>query len=402
MFGRKHTKVEIRIPRLSGSADGPRFSANLVAAAAVKADRLLSPEGEGSDVERLNSAGAGKWVDADPVTMIAVKRALAWHHASEGLFEPAIGPVKALWDAAAASPGAPPEEREIASALELSRSSWLEPDYAGSRLSWKRGGCRLELGGIAEGVAVDLALETLASRGVEHASVRLGGAVASLGADTKTFPPTPWDKGILDPRGKALGQAARGGVPGSAPEWRAAAFCGYPAGEGGGNADGGGHAHGRGDGRGRVRSGERGQAGGRERDRGGPGEPGRCRCCGGCGRRFRLMDPVSGRPLPAGVSAAVYHPSSAADASAAAVVMSVLGPRGAERFLSEKGRGCFPEGVLALVFTPGPEGSLSTTSLSLDCGGKLSVSRTLAPPADRDTDRGSVSVPFFPLTALLS
>ncbi|MDR1038003.1 MAG: FAD:protein FMN transferase [Deltaproteobacteria bacterium] len=436
MFGRKDTKVEIRIPRLSGSADGPRFSANLVAAAAVKADRLLSPEGEGSDVERLNSAGAGNWTDADPVTMIAVKRALAWHRASGGIFEPAIGPVKALWDGVAADPGTPPDDLELAGALELSRSSWLGIDAAGSRLSWKREGCRLELGGIAEGVAVDIALEILASRGVEHASVRLGGTVACLGMNTKTFPPVPWDMGILDPLGKTLLPAGIPGSPDGDNGWRAAAFCGYRSeSERGRRAAGGnghGHSHGQDRGNGHARHAHgQGQGNGhahhslgqeqgnghahhaRGHDHhhhhatgvddihGGAGEPKRCRCCGSCGRRFRLIDPVSGRPLPSGLAAAVYHPSSAADASAAAVVMSVLGPAGSERFLSEKGRECFPDGVHAFVFTPGPESSLATASLFLDDRGRLFVTRTITPPQDRPAERERPgSVQLLPLAAL--
>ncbi|MDR1314695.1 MAG: FAD:protein FMN transferase [Deltaproteobacteria bacterium] len=386
MFGRSDTKVEIRIPKLSGSADPPRFSANLVAAAVVKADRLLSPEGEGSDVVRLNRAGEGSRVEADPVTVIAVKKALHWRNATRGAFEPALGPVKALWESAAAKPGVPPGEGEILSALELSRASHLAMDPDGCGLSWKREGCMLDLGGVSEGVAADLALEVLASRGVEHASVRLGGAVATMGVNTGAKPPARWDFGFRDPQGNAIAPPCPGGVREISGGWRAAAFCGYrqPPGPALGP---------RGfPGRGRLRDGE----GDRDAES-------RCRGCCGCGRRFRLLDPASGRPLPAGRAAAAFHPGSAADASAAAVAMGVLGPAGAERFLSEKGREFFPEGLLALVFAQGPEGALDTTSLLLDADGGLQVSRNLSPsPESPSGSDRSGAIPLLPLAALSS
>ncbi|MDR1040357.1 MAG: FAD:protein FMN transferase [Deltaproteobacteria bacterium] len=389
MFGRTDTKVEIRIPKLSGSSDPPRFSANLVASLVTKADRLLSPEGEGSDVARLNRAAAGEEIRADPLTLIAVKRALAWHGLSGGAFEPALGPVKALWDAVSASPGEPPDDGELAGALALSRSEHLEADPSASTLSWRRDGCRLDLGGIAEGLAADLALETLAARGVEHASVRIGGAVASMGANPGSCPPSPWEKGLSDPLGRPLMPSAPPTGPnGKAREWRTAAFCGYtlksvPA---QGNAGKGseGHAARNNPGGARVH------------------EHGSCRGCGCCGRRLTLLDPATGRPLPKGLSAAVFHPSSAADAAAAAVTVSVLGPYGAERFLRQKGAQAFPEGLCAMVFSPGPEGSLATATLMLGPGGTLRVTRSLSPVPERSESREIGGIPLLPLAALSS
>ncbi|MDR2612714.1 MAG: FAD:protein FMN transferase, partial [Deltaproteobacteria bacterium] len=241
MFGRKDTKVEIRIPRHPGCADPPRFSANLVAAAVTKADRLLSPDSEGGDVRRLNEAGASRWVAVDPLTVIAVKAALKWNLLSGGVFEPALGPLKALWKSCSAS-GEPPREADLRKASELSRSANLACDPAGSRLSWTLDGCSLDLGGLAEGLAADIGLETLLSRGVVNASVRIGGAVRHAGLDPKTG--APWDPGFADPLGSPL--VPRQGPPSlDSRPWRAAAFCGYSGVRrpgGGAGADVGGEA----------------------------------------------------------------------------------------------------------------------------------------------------------------
>jgi hypothetical protein len=115
------------------------------------------------------------------------------------------------------------------------------------------------------------------------------------------------------------------------------------------------------------------------------------------------MDPAAARPLTGGYAAAAFHPSSAADASAAAVILSVLGPFGSERFLLEKGRECFPEGLHAQVFSPGPSGGLAASSLTLDPGGRLHAARNY-PHSPRRSHRPAApgGIPLLPLSAFSS
>lgn len=181
------------IASLGGTTMGTNWSARLV----VPRQRDLHPLHAGiqaqldavvaqmstweadSDISRYNRAPAGSWC-ALPVQMRAVLAcAQAVAAASDGAFDPTVGPLVALWGFGAhAAPRALPDQQ----ALEATRvrCGW-------QRLQWQEacllqpGGLELDLSAIAKGFGVDEVVRWLRAQGIVAALVEVGGELHGYG-----------------------------------------------------------------------------------------------------------------------------------------------------------------------------------------------------------------------------
>lgn len=156
-----------------------------------------------SDLTRINAAlAAGRSVRAPDSIVHAVQRALPLVQASDGLFDPAIGGLIALWgfhrsEFPIREP--PPDDAAIAAWLAR-RPRLTELRLDGDRLGSDNPALQLDLNAIAEGLAQEEIAAILAAHGIGNALVVLGGDVLALGvADSR-----PWRVGIRDPRGGIL------------------------------------------------------------------------------------------------------------------------------------------------------------------------------------------------------
>lgn len=175
------TLVEVRVwgdGRVPGEA-----AVDSAVAAVASIDRLLSRGMvAGSDRSLIRSGEVRAMLDA----------ASDAHARTGGLFDPTIGAVTRLWDFVEGS--SPPAPDLIARALPrvgLPRflASEQDPDSAALYV--------LDLGGVAKGRAVDLAVEKLRSLGLKSAIVSAGGDMRLLGRrpDHK-----PWRIAVQHPR----------------------------------------------------------------------------------------------------------------------------------------------------------------------------------------------------------
>ncbi len=141
-----------------------------------------------SELSRLN-ASDGRAVRFSPVLFTVVEAALRAARATDGVFDPTLGPhLRALgydrtFDDLPEDGPAPlvPGPGGAWRAIELDRVAGTIRLPAGSAL---------DLGGIAKGMAVDAALDALVRRGVPAAIVEAGGdlAVAGLPPDAPAWP----------------------------------------------------------------------------------------------------------------------------------------------------------------------------------------------------------------------
>ena len=150
-----------------------------------------------SELTRLNGAFAqGTATPISPELAGLLVDAAAWERRSEGLFNPAIGGLVALWGFHADTFAArvPPEVQR----LQWVRAKPSLADIriaAGSARSANKA-VRVDLGGYAKGYALDRAVRILKSLGVRNALVNIGGNVMALG----TRGDRPWRIGIQHPR----------------------------------------------------------------------------------------------------------------------------------------------------------------------------------------------------------
>ncbi len=180
---------------LYGETMGTRWRVNAVAPARsdlhalhgeiqAELDRLvaqMSTWEAGSDICRFNRAPAGTWQVLPPAFFAVLRCALEIAAASDGAYDPTIGPLVGLWGFGANAAG-----QRVPHAHEI--------DDARARTGWRRialreqdacalqpGDAWLDLSAIAKGYAVDAVGARLRERGIEAALVEVGGELRGYG-----------------------------------------------------------------------------------------------------------------------------------------------------------------------------------------------------------------------------
>lgn len=154
---------------------------------------------EDSDVAKINAAaGSGELVPIGRDTMNLLQNALVLQKASGGMFDVTIAPLSLLWDVTGENPQVPsPEEISAARALVNSRDLLLDRETRSARLL--KAGEKIDLGGIAKGLAADKTREVMQQFKITNGYVSLGGTMVVQGG----YPSSGEDFvfGIRDPRG---------------------------------------------------------------------------------------------------------------------------------------------------------------------------------------------------------
>ncbi|QNR98235.1 FAD:protein FMN transferase [Stenotrophomonas sp. 169] len=187
--------------RLGGTTMGTTWSASLVvpgtrdlhalhAGIQSRLDRVvaqMSTWEAGSDVSRFNRAAADTWHRMSPQTRTVVDCACDIARASDGAFDPTIGPLVALWGFGAhAAPRGRPDDRALAATR--ARCGWQQVQWNDDALL-QPGGLELDLSAIAKGFGVDEVVRWLRTQGVEAALVEVGGELHGYGGKPDG---TPW------------------------------------------------------------------------------------------------------------------------------------------------------------------------------------------------------------------
>lgn len=152
-------------------------------AAVAKVHELMSIHAPDSELSRLNREGARRPVALHPWTAAALRRALFWAEASDGLFDPTIGAWMLELGFAPRHPGQPDPDPQ---------ACWRDVETAGAWARFRRP-CVLDLGGIAKGFAVDKAVEAMIAAGARRGLVNGGG-------DLRGFGELEWPVTLADPR----------------------------------------------------------------------------------------------------------------------------------------------------------------------------------------------------------
>lgn len=167
--------------RLVLVADDEPAAASAAADAFARLDELealMSDWRANSELNRVNDAAGGAPVAVGPDLLAALQAALRFAKATDGAFDPTVGPVVALWREAR-STGRLPEPSALARGKELVNYAQVELDRAASTTRLPRAGMRLDLGGIGKGIAVDAVMKLLEERGISRCLVDFGSSIAA-------------------------------------------------------------------------------------------------------------------------------------------------------------------------------------------------------------------------------
>ena len=153
-------------------------------------ERIFSRTLEGSDVYAINHAD-GMPVEVHGETAELLAAALRYSELSDGLFDPTIGSVSALWDF---KNGVVPDDAALNDALEHVDFRTVGLDERTVTLTDPL--AKLDLGGIAKGYIADDIVGFLRDNGCRSALVNLGGNTYALGTKPDG---SAWRVGLQDP-----------------------------------------------------------------------------------------------------------------------------------------------------------------------------------------------------------
>ncbi|WP_245586695.1 FAD:protein FMN transferase [Pleomorphomonas oryzae] len=189
-MSKMYTDAPVKLA-LSGPTMGARWSAvfygdplgwhddlRLALQAAVdQVDRQMSTYRRDSDLNRLNVAPVGAWVDLPAETIAVIEAALAIGEASGGAFDVGVGELVAAWGFGADAREGVPDGKSALHSVALKN---LELDAAGRRAR-KRTPLRLDLSGIAKGYGVDRLGEVMDRFGIAAWLVGIDGEMRARG-----------------------------------------------------------------------------------------------------------------------------------------------------------------------------------------------------------------------------
>jgi len=152
---------------------------------------------QGGIVSKINQAIAQQTpIDvADSVKQFILKSQTLTQQ-SQGLFDPGIGQLVALWGFHSETwQGPPPSQTQIQAWLKQ-RPSLLDISFEGNVLTSSNPNVQLDFGGNAKGLAIDMALASLQKSGIQNALVSIGGDMKAIGSKNGA----PWRVGIQNPQ----------------------------------------------------------------------------------------------------------------------------------------------------------------------------------------------------------
>lgn len=175
-FSELHMGVEVRIVLYAPDDPRARSAARAAFARIAELEDIMSDYRPESEVRRLERRPA-EWVPVSEELFHVLARGLQVAEATDGAFDPTVGPLVALWREARRR-GRLPHARALDSARALVGWRHVSLDSAGRRVRLATAGMRLDLGGIAKGDIAQRALEAMRLHGVTSALVEAGGDIA--------------------------------------------------------------------------------------------------------------------------------------------------------------------------------------------------------------------------------
>lgn len=183
-FREVHMGMEVRLV-VAGPGASDRARTERAARAAfdrvAELEAVLSDWRPTSELRRLSRQPAGAWVSVSPALCAVLALALDVARATDGQFDPTIGPLTVLWREVQRT-GKPAPDSVWAAARARVGYRFVELDTMTHRVRLLRDSMRLDLGAIAKGWILDAALADVRRVGVSAALIEAGGDIALFGA----------------------------------------------------------------------------------------------------------------------------------------------------------------------------------------------------------------------------
>ena len=169
-----HMGMPVRIVMHAATDSIARIAARAAFKRIAELDSDLSDYRSNSELRRIER-NARNWVTVKPTTFAVLQRSIEIAQASDGAFDPTIGPLVRLWRTARQNRKLP-STQSIRTASKLVSYRYLELDSSRFAVRLSKRGMQLDLGGIAKGYILDQAMRVLRER-APSAMIEAGGDI---------------------------------------------------------------------------------------------------------------------------------------------------------------------------------------------------------------------------------
>ncbi len=153
-------------------------AAELVMQTMQEVNQSMSPYIETSELSLINHKAASQKLSISDELYAVIKRSLYYSEKTQGAFDITFASVGYLYDYRHKQR---PDESKIKQQLAGVNYRHIELDENNMTIHFKQPKVRIDLGGIAKGYAVDLAIQRANALGIEHILVTAGGDTRILG-----------------------------------------------------------------------------------------------------------------------------------------------------------------------------------------------------------------------------
>jgi thiamine biosynthesis lipoprotein len=160
-------------------------------------NREMNDHDPNSPISKLSQTAHLQPVAVSPELFEVIETSIHYSKLSDGAFDITVGPQTQLWRKMALT-GQKPTDEEIAAAKSNVGYEKLTLDKANGTIQFAVEGMKLDVGAIAKGYAVDLAVKTLQQKGVTAGMIDIGGNVRCFGQGPGRD--GAWLIGLQDPR----------------------------------------------------------------------------------------------------------------------------------------------------------------------------------------------------------
>lgn len=198
MFKSPSVEVMSTVANLIAVADDEAVAEAAVKAAIEKlryVDELMSDYDSEAQLYKVNQTAFDGPVKIDDDLMYVISESIKYSELSGGKFDVTVGPMVDLWRKVGEENKRPGDE-EIAAAKAKIGYDKLIIDEEKSTIGFKVDGMRIDLGGIAKGYSIDLAVEAMKEAGATAGMVDVGGDIRCFG---KPVGKDQWRIGLQDP-----------------------------------------------------------------------------------------------------------------------------------------------------------------------------------------------------------
>jgi FAD:protein FMN transferase len=176
-YAQIHMGTKARIVLYAPDEPAARAAAKIAFARLAYLDSVLSDYRQDSEINRLCAGQAGTWTHISPDLFHVLRSSRELAEASDGAFDPTVGPLSQLWRDARRE-GHLPEAEAIAQARQRVGFNLVDLDEASQAARLAREGMRLDFGAIGKGYGADEALDAMRNLGFSRALVDVGGDMA--------------------------------------------------------------------------------------------------------------------------------------------------------------------------------------------------------------------------------